>query len=199
MEDPEVEALHRHHTGHSWLDLVLGISAVSISFISLFLAMHNGKAMERLVEANSWPFVELFQSNVNADGTPHAHLDIANKGVGPASIESLELQYDGRVVSSPRALLDAMLNRKTDPQHPRILTSDVAHTVLAAKEQMTFIDFSPTQDYSAEDYAAINAGFEKLNMVACYCSVFAECWVVDSSKTRPKKVSSCPVASDGEP
>jgi len=197
VEEPELEALHRHHTGHSWLDLILGISAVLISFISLFLAIHNGRAMERLVEANSWPFVEIYHSNTNLDGTPHMHLDIANKGVGPASIESLELRYDGRVMSDPRALLNAMLNRTTVPSHPRRLTSDVVHTVLAAKEQMTFIDFSPVQDYSAEDYAAIDTGFHKLTVVACYCSVFTECWVVDTSKTRPEKVGSCPGASSG--
>jgi uncharacterized membrane protein len=50
MEGPEVEHAHHHHTGRSWLDLILGVSAVSISFISLFLAIHNGNAMERLVQ-----------------------------------------------------------------------------------------------------------------------------------------------------
>jgi len=59
--------------------------------------------MERLVQANSWPLVQLTYSTLNADGTPHIHLDIANKGVGPARIESLEVTYNGEPVSDPRA------------------------------------------------------------------------------------------------
>jgi hypothetical protein len=85
MENSEVEHLRHHHTGRQWVDLLLGISAVSISFISLFLALHNGKAMEQLVQANSWPFVQITFSTVHLDGTPHIHLDIANKGVGPSA------------------------------------------------------------------------------------------------------------------
>ena len=59
------------------MDLVLGISAVSISLMSLFLAIQNDKAMEHLVQANSWPRVQITYSTSNADGSPHVHMDIA--------------------------------------------------------------------------------------------------------------------------
>src|ERR1700722_11340571 len=109
VEGPEVESPHRHSTGHSWLDLILGVSAVTISFISLFLAIHNGNAMERLVEANSWPSVQVTFSTLNQDSTPHVHFDIANKGVGPARIESLDVTYNGAHLGDGRAVLNAML------------------------------------------------------------------------------------------
>src|ERR1700729_270779 len=104
MESPEVEHSHHRHTGRPWLDLLLGVSAVSISFISLFLAIANGRAMERLVQANSWPFVFVGASNVELDGTPHVRLLIGNKGVGPARIETLDVLYQGTSVNGPRAL-----------------------------------------------------------------------------------------------
>jgi hypothetical protein len=194
METPEIEHQHPHHTGRPWVDLVLGICAVSISFISLFLAIANGKAMDRLVQANSWPFVQITYSNVNPDGTPHIHLDIANKGVGPALIESLAVEYRGVPVRDPRAMLNAILKRTTAPPHPRIISSSVVHSVLAAKELISFVEFSP-QEFSAEDYATIGAGVQALRFVACYCSVFDECWVVDTQdarKIRPPKVKECP-------
>jgi len=194
VENPEAEHHHRHHTGRPWLDLLLGISAVSISFISLFLAIENGRAMERLVQANSWPFIEITHSSLNVDGTPHNHLDIANKGVGPARIETLEASYNGTPMSSPRAMLNAMLNRTTVSPHPVIQTSSVINTVLTAKEQVSFIEFNPL-DFSAEDYAAIRVGMQKLDFLACYCSVFNECWMADTSKARPAKVKECPVSS----
>ena len=48
VESPEIEH-HHHHTGRPGVDLLLGVAAVAISFISLFLAIANGRAMERLV------------------------------------------------------------------------------------------------------------------------------------------------------
>src|ERR1700723_3060895 len=80
MESPEVEPSHHRHTGRPWLDVLLGVSAVSISFISLFLAIANGRAMERLVQSNSWPFIQIDSSDVEPDSTPHIRLFIVNKG-----------------------------------------------------------------------------------------------------------------------
>lgn len=191
MEQPEVEHLH-HHTGRPWWDLVLGVSAVCISLVSILLAIHNGHAMERLVQANSWPFVKVTYTNYNQDGTPHNHLDLTNKGVGPASIESLEVSYDGKAMPGARALLNAMLKRITVSPNPRIMDSGVVHNVLSAKEQMTFVDFH-SEDYGPEDYAAIRAGLRKVGSRTCYCSVFDECWLADTRNQRPVKVKACPV------
>jgi len=192
VEVQEVEHAH-HHTGRSRLDVILGVSAVAISFISLFLAIHNGNAMERLVEANSWPSVQTTFSTLNPDATPHIHLDIANKGVGPARIDSLEVTYNGAPLGDGRAVLNAMLGRTTVPPHPRIQTSTITHAVVAAKETISFIDFKP-EEYSAEDYEAMRMGVQKLNFRTCYCSVFDECWITDSSKPRAAKVKECPAA-----
>jgi hypothetical protein len=191
VEQPEVEHLH-HHTGRPWWDLILGVCAVSISLVSIFLAIQNGKAMERLVQTNSWPFIRTTYSTSNLDGTPHNHLDIANKGVGPASVESLEVLLDGRPMNSARALLNAILNRTTVAPRPRILESSVVHDVLTAKEQVSFVDFN-REDFSTEDYAAIKSALPKLEFRVCYCSVFDECWIADSNKERPAKVKTCPV------
>jgi hypothetical protein len=191
VEQSEVERFH-HHTGRPWWDLLLGLSAISISLVSIFLAIQSGRAMERLVQANSWPFVMITYSTSNLDGTPHNHLDIANKGVGPASIESLEVSYAGKPVKSPRALLNAMLGRTTTAPIPRIMQSSVVHSVLSAKEQITIVDFV-RDDFSVEDYAVVKAGMEKIVVQVCYCSVFDECWLGDTSKSHPAKVHSCPV------
>lgn len=194
MEGPEVESPHHHHTGRSWLDLILGVSAVAISFISLFLAIHNGNAMERLVQANSWPSVQVTFSTLNQDSTPHIHFDIANKGVGPARIESLEVTYNGARLGDGRALLNAMLDRTTVPPRPRIQTSTITHAVMAAKESITFIDFKP-EEYNAEDYEAMRLGAGEVNFRTCYCSVFDECWISDTGASRASKVKECPAAA----
>jgi hypothetical protein len=150
--------------------------------------------MERLVQSNSWPYVQISFSNLNVDGTPHVHLDVANKGVGPARLESLQAIYNGTRIDGARPLLNALLNRMTVSLHSRLQTSDVVHTVLAAKELVSFVDFKP-EDFTPEDYAAIARGVPKIDFLACYCSVFDECWMADTTKTRPTKIKKCPASS----
>ena len=145
------------------------------------------------MQANSWPSVQVIFSTLNPEGTPHIHLDIANKGVGPARIESLEVTYGGKQVNDARAMLNAMLGRTTAPPHPRIQTATITHSVMAAREMQTFVEFKP-EEFSVEDYDAMRVGVQKLNFRTCYCSVFDECWVADASKPRPAKVKECPVA-----
>jgi hypothetical protein len=79
--------------------------------------------------------------------------------------------------------------------HPPLLTSGIINFVLAAKEQVTFLDLTPSPEVSAQDYDAIRAGAEKLEFVSCYCSVFDECWVIDTRIKRPAQVKTCPVPS----
>ena len=50
MEGPEIEHPHHHHTGRSWLDVILGVSAVVISFISLEYSAEDYEAMRTGVQ-----------------------------------------------------------------------------------------------------------------------------------------------------
>jgi len=61
---PDTEAKHEiHKSGHRVADLIVGFSAIFISLCSLALAIYHGHTMERLVEANSRPFVQFDTSN----------------------------------------------------------------------------------------------------------------------------------------
>lgn len=61
--------------------------------------------------------------------------------------------------------------------------------------RISFVDVKP-EDLSAEDYAKIDVALPKLNFLACYCSVFDECWIADSRKTEPSKVKQCPASQN---
>ena len=105
---------HSGHTGHRWLDLVLGLSAMFVSVVSLIVAVAHGRTMERMadantrmVEANSWPFVEFETHNADEHGNGDVRLVLINEGVGPARIETFELWWDGKPMSSLRTLLQA--------------------------------------------------------------------------------------------
>lgn len=102
---PETEHHHHHHTGRKWLDVTLGVSAVFISLMSLFLAIQHGRVMEKMVQATTWPYVMVRFSTSNPDGSPHVRLLVANKGVGPAKVESLEVFYRDTAQPGGEALL----------------------------------------------------------------------------------------------
>src|SRR5437764_14602731 len=53
---------HPHGTGFRWLDIALGVSATFVSLVSLGLGLHSGHAMEKLVAANSYPYLQQSRS-----------------------------------------------------------------------------------------------------------------------------------------
>jgi hypothetical protein len=190
---PESEHGHHRHTGHRPVDVVLGVSAVLISVISLFLAIQHGRVMERILEASTWPYVMVYGSNANSDGSRHLTLSIVNKGVGPAKIESVELFYQGVAQANPQSLVRAILKPSDPRRRLEVLHSDVGGTVMSAGEKITFVDLIP-QEYSPEEYSKINELWFEVQSETCYCSVFDECWIADQRVSRrPVAVKSCPV------
>jgi hypothetical protein len=193
--DPGSEGGHHHHqhTGHRWLDITLAVSAVIISLVSLFLTLQHGRVMERMVEANTWPYVMVDVTTSNLDGSPHVALRMENKGVGPAKIESLEVFYQGVAMPGSHALVKAVLAPSDPDRRFRVLISDVLESVLSAREVVNFVDLDP-KNYSVQEYGKMADVVTKLDFRVCYCSVFDECAVLDTRKAqRPFAVKSCSV------
>ena len=191
---PEVEQHHHHHTGRGWLDVTLGVSAVFISLMSLFLAIQHGRVMERMVEASTWAFVTVNFSNADLTTfSNHTRLTVMNKGVGAAKVEDLEVFYKGVAQPGPRALMAAVLGPDAKDIHGYI-KSDVQGVVLSAKEEVNFLDFN-VNSYSPEQYTTLTQAMSTLQFRACYCSVLDECAVFDSRKDsrQPEAVKACPV------
>jgi hypothetical protein len=90
------EAPHQHHpahTGHRWLDILLGLGAMFVSVVSLVVAVEHGQTMERMadantkmVEANSWPFISFDTHDLNEQS--NAGPDQRGESAPPASKRS---------------------------------------------------------------------------------------------------------------
>ena len=187
---PETEHHHHHHTGRKWLDVTLGVSAVFISLMSLFLAIQHGRVMEKMVQATTWPYVMVRFSTSNPDGSPHVRLLVANKGVGPAKVESLEVFYRDTAQPGGEALLQAIL-KPADQHHLPFLQSDVVNSVMAANDVVDIVDIDAAR-FAPEETQALRAAMSELSFRVCYCSVFDECSVLDTRKElRPDPVNSC--------
>lgn len=196
IEHPHV---HRHGTGHPWLDKVLPVSALFVSFISIMIAWHHGKVMqelvhqnERLVQANSLPHLEIAGSNMSDSGEARVSLHVANAGVGPAEIRSVQLLVDGRPVSRLPELLRACCGAKAE-DYRGIVSSTLAGSMIRPGETISYIRFAATPA-NGEAWAALDKARKsgRIETRICYCSVFDECWQRSSRSGRPRAVDQCP-------
>jgi hypothetical protein len=202
MVEPEAPHSHPAHTGHRWLDIVLGLSAMFVSVVSLVVAVEHGRTMERMadantrmVDANSWPFVQFDSHNVDEQGKSDIRLVLTNDGIGPARIETFELWWDGKPMSSAAALMRACcLTTPAETQETKttIMSFGIAAPqVLRAGAHEDFFTL-PDGPGSAHLWSKLNAERSKITTRVCYCSVFDQCWVhvygVALFQQDPKKI-----------
>lgn len=114
--DVEIEKprVHHHPTGRRWLDLSLPIAALFVSLLCIFIAWHHGQVMkelvhqnDKLVEANSLPYLKIYTSDLDTDErTPALRLTDQNEGVGPARIAEVTITVHGQPVPDFNTLVD---------------------------------------------------------------------------------------------
>jgi hypothetical protein len=198
MEAHEVHTPHASHTGHRWLDIALASAAMLVSCISLYVAVHHGQVMERLVAANSWPSVQFSASVMKGDGdfgTDSVRLDlsVSNKGIGPARLETLELWSDGTAVASVDQLGKLLKAAGAgQPLRTNVEGATVVGEILGVRDSTSFLRIT-APDLQQWGLPFANVGVS-LKARVCYCSVFDECFVADDRKqtSRSVRVSHCP-------
>ena len=198
---PEHETPHvAHSTGRRWLDLTLALSAMFVSIVSLAVAVHHGNAMDRLVAANSWPFLMYSTSNTDPQGNRRITLNVENDGVGPARVQTFEVWWQGQPVATAPELLQrcCMTDSKTplDSSTARslhLVIGQVASRVMRAGDAESFMSLE-LKVANADIWHRLDIARLQLKLRACYCSVFDECWETDLEQTSAKRVGSCPAA-----
>lgn len=201
--NPELEtSAEVHKTGHRWVDLSVAGCALLVSFCSLGLAVHHGKTMERLVTANSMPFLQITSSSGEyaSDGSVRQVLsfDLRNSGVGPARVEWLTRTLDDKPIDDWDAMMKALRDEAISSGSVdsaisigRKSTSDVP-TFLGGAGSLQSMRWQRT-DENAPLWDFVNKvrSGNRLRLQACYCSIFDECWIADSQIFKPKRVDRC--------
>ena len=192
---------HPRHTGHRWLDLIIALSAISISVISLFVAIEHGQTEKKLVAANSWPFLTYASESDGIDpGHRQVIMRLENNGVGPARVQTVSVMLDGRPIRSRDELMrtccDVVPGQSVARQVALGLFSENAMVgVLPARSNTTFLAWRQTQA-GGDALARLDRARRHLTFKACYCSVLDECWTTDlRSTTTPTPVAACPIGS----
>lgn len=203
METPEVHTPHvphrrqaRHRGGlPPWLELLVAVTALITSISSIVIAIQHGRTMEKLVQANSVPYLEGGFSDTATDGSKVLSLDLLNRGVGPAHEESMRVRVDGHVVRNLKELMIATLGPQGGANayqalDPSLVANHVPKRFVAAgAEQMVFK--YPRSPENARWWDLIAKQQSRWNVEFCYCSVFDECWFVHGKWADDKPVKQC--------
>lgn len=200
MEGPEVHSHHHGgHSGHRWFDIVASVCAMVVSIASLYLAIHHGHVMQEMAEANSrmvtatsWPRVSYSTSNVDDSGQPSmVRFSLVNKGIGPARIEGMEVDFDGKPVRGVRELVAACCSTGSDSPGLAWRLSSANGEILRPGEEKNFLYIRKVDDKAL--WARVNEAQNKVAVKVCYCSVFDECWVMSSgTNNKADRVKACP-------
>ena len=195
MSDPTVSFPRR---SRHWFDIAAGGAAIVVSVVSLIVAKQTADANTRLVEASTWPFLQLDSSNTDDQNHFLISLAITNSGVGPAKLESLEVFWHGKAYATSFDLMTACCGWKPPTEIPGstaaptgINTAPVSHLVIRAGESRRFLAVPPGNQLAAWHRLDM-VRYSELKYRACYCSVFDECWTTDFASLHPTPVDLCP-------
>jgi hypothetical protein len=193
-----------HKTGHRRTDLIVASSAIFISVCSLALAIHQGHTMERLVEANSRPFLQFDTSNgqLRANGELVRELSaaVSNPGTGAARIERFSIALEGHLVGD---WPDVLQRLKQEAVAKHVLASErvaigqisyatVAPSYLKGGGEQIILQWARTEENGdLWDYAESARQARRITLEACYCSIFDQCWVASTKSFRPTAVKKC--------
>lgn len=197
----EHESHHHHHphgTGVRWLDIILGVSAAVVSLVSLWLGLHSAHSMEKLVAANSFPYVELMRSTTSPipmPGTERSRnaveYEMVNNGIGPARIDWVQMTFKGKPVHDLGELLDACCAgwKEEDVRGLNRRGGINGALVRAGGSVKMFTWTEPAEPSAAFDALHRQMGY--VTYSACYCSVFDECYVRTAASEKPAPVEHC--------
>lgn len=196
----EHESHHHHHphgTGVRWLDISLGVAAAIVSLVSLWLGLHSAHSMEKLVAANSYPYLELVRSSSNLErknGTGEfgnrVEFALVNNGIGPARVEWVELTYKGKPMANLSELMAACCNVGEKDAPPMNKRGNVAGTLI--RPGAIFAMFTADEPGVPNPaFDALHRAMPDIQQSACYCSVFDECYLRNNDSIKPQPVDQC--------
>jgi hypothetical protein len=216
--DVEIEKPHVHHkqTGHRGFDLIVPIAALFVSFVSILIAWHHSHIMrelvhqnERIVEAESLPYLEIYTSEMASDlRTPTLRLTVQNEGVGPARIAEVLMTVNGKPVPDFNTLVNrccaaGLLQPRTDSakqfrgiRNGDVVLSRLRDRMIRPGEEVDAFAWPITpQNQQIVDRLKTGLESDRINLSVCFCSVFDECWIRTDEDRRPIAVKQCAVES----
>lgn len=169
--------------------MLVTVPAFVISLALAYATFIQANATRKIQQSETWPYVSYGTSDITDEGVDEISFVLGNDGVGPARLKQLEFLYDGRPMDTPRKFLQACCG--DPPKRPTPFMSSNFEVVLRPGESTKFIRLVKRPDNIAV-WDRLEVERWKVAIRACYCSIFDDCWVLDSRKADPERVKACP-------
>lgn len=197
MDSHEDHVAHAPHTGNKYFDYTVAVSALFISGVSLWVAVHHGQIMRDLVVANSYPDVEyrpvvtLGKNGVGANLV----LELQNAGTGPARIKTIELWGENKKIADRRSLTNLLtISSRSLARSAHIGGGSVMGSLIKPSGAKVLYAVNAKEG----NVEALAKFAQKIDVRVCYCSVFDGCYIKDTRKypIEIMEAESCSASSD---
>jgi hypothetical protein len=159
---------------------VVPLASVFISFLALALAIYQGYLQRDFLRVSNRPrMVVSFYYNDKGSG-----FLFGDRGMGHATLKVFEVLVDGRAQVSWLEMFHT-LGFAAAPPFQFVVPRPEAIYKPDSEEQVVWLDPGP---YSEE----MKQKQGRILVRACYCSVFDECWRVDSRGSHESTGTACP-------
>jgi hypothetical protein len=190
MEQPEIHPPHHPHGGlPRWLEWVTSVSALIVSVTSIVIAVHSGNTMERLVTANSFPYLWAGSSDITPEGKKTLSVDLNSSGVGPAHEKSFKIKVGDHYATSVADLVATIVGPGDAAAANTVIHAymNVVPDRFIAANASQFVFRIPRTDENARYWDMLDKSANDWHYEFCYCSVFEECWQVRDTERKPIK------------
>jgi len=148
------------------------VGAMLVGVAALFVAWDQARVMRAQQHGAVYPVVQVDGFVSNTPTTAAMGIRVANNGVGPALIRSVQVNYLGE----PRQDLDPY--RAVLPSGYELSWAGLTGRALAPGETVEPIRFSwSREDVSGAQMRAAADEWDNWTLTICYCSVFDRCWL----------------------
>lgn len=184
---PNVSSTDRVFVRLSFWQTILSVVGVFIAVLALYAALTESDAVRQQTAAAVWPFVQISTADFDSGDRAGFTLSATNAGVGPALVHSMRVVIDGEPMHD-WAHVVAHLGGALDTQVER---NSISNRVLSPSQTVVLI--STMNPALARAFHAVVANPEN-SVSLCYCSIFDDCWLVDSrdQALSPESVKNCP-------
>jgi hypothetical protein len=160
-------------------DRIMSASATIIALVALATGLYQAKLSRDQAKAAVWPY--LISGNSGENGFARI---VQNVGLGPAIIGSFEIHVDGTAMHSWKEVTDSL--------HVPISFKGSRSTtfrrglVVPVGANIHLIELP-----DSGDIALMRSHLGHLRTFICYCSLYDDCWSLDSDISTPNKVKAC--------
>ncbi len=162
-------------------NLVIAVSAVVISLCALVVSYVEVSVMRADQRASVWPYLDVGVSYSSEGFT----IGATNRGLGPALVESVVVEVDGRPVRSWDEVIERLVGPESGLDYSNTLRNTINGEVLPADRELLL--FSVTRGWTPMKREMADQ-LNRLDWLVCYCSVYGDCWTVSRDGSRSEDI-----------